>query len=77
MIKIVKENQNIFNEYKEKEELLTSEYFSFNNKREIPFEIKEQIFKTNIPQLNFIRWFIVSDYFLYFENEEKKTINFN
>ena len=73
MIKIVNENQNIYNEYKEREELISSEYFSFNDKREIPFEIKDQIFKTNIPQLNFIRWFIVSDYFLYFENEEKKN----
>lgn len=72
MKEIVINNQELFINYKEMERLLTPEYFSFEDDLKIPFEFQDSTFDTNIATLNFIRWFILSDYFLYIDNIEKK-----
>lgn len=71
MTEIVNNNQEIYIQYKHMERLLPG-YFSFNNELKIPLTIRESVFETNIPTLNFIRWFILCDYFLYVDNIEEK-----
>jgi hypothetical protein len=71
MTEMVNNNQEIYIQYKHMERLLPG-YFSFNNELKIPLTIRESVFETNIPTLNFIRWFILCDYFLYVDNIEEK-----
>tara|TARA_B100000963_G_C22605131_1_gene662117 strand:+ start:240 stop:677 length:438 start_codon:yes stop_codon:yes gene_type:complete len=71
MTEIVNNNQDIYIQYKHMERLLPG-YFSFNNELKMPLTIGESVFETNIPTLNFIRWFILCDYFLYIDNIEEK-----
>ena len=76
MTKKILDNQELFIEYKQWERFLSTEYFSFEDDKKIPTEINDETFETNIATLNFIRWFISRDYFLYFDNmDEKRTIN--
>ena len=72
MIKIVEENQDVYIEYKEMERQLSPRFFTYENDLKIPYEFNDTIIDTNLPTLNFIRWFILSDYFLYFDNIEDK-----
>jgi hypothetical protein len=72
MIKTVKDNQELYIEYKEWERFLSTEYFTFEDDKKISIEINDETFETNIATLNFIRWFISRDYFLYFDNIEDK-----
>ena len=71
MTEIVNNNQDIYIQYKHMERLLPG-YFSFDNELKMPLTIGESVFETNIPTLNFIRWFILCDYFLYIDNIEEK-----
>ena len=66
MIKIVEENQDVYIEYKEMERQLSPRFFTYKNDLKIPYEFNGKT-DTNLPTLNFIRWFILSDYFLYFD----------
>ena len=72
MIKKILDNQELFIEYKQWERFLSTEYFSFEDDKKIPIEINDETFETNIATLNFIRWFISRDYFLYFDNMDEK-----
>ena len=72
MINTVKNNQELYIEYKEWEKLLSTDFFTFQDEKKIPIEINDTTFETNVPVLNFIRWFIVRDYFLYFDNVDEK-----
>ena len=72
MIKKILDNQELFIEYKHWERYLSTEYFSFEDDKKIPIEINDETFETNIATLNFIRWFISRDYFLYFDNVDEK-----
>lgn len=72
MTKKILDNQELFIEYKQWERFLSTEYFSFEDDKKIPIEINDETFETNIATLNFIRWFISRDYFLYFDNMDEK-----
>ena len=43
---------------------------SYDKEKTIPYEIRDKTFFTTTSNLNFIRWFIISDYFLYIEKVE-------
>lgn len=70
MIDSVEKNENLKKEYEFMKESLGSCIFSYDKTINIPFEFNDKVFKTNTANLNFIRWFIISDNFLYIEKLE-------
>ena len=66
-IKLIDNDQSINMDYHNTQQLYGRNYF--NHTYNIPsiFEIRDADFKTSIAQLNYIRWFIINDYFLYIE----------
>lgn len=66
-LKLIQDNQDISSNYYE-----TQNYYGkniFNHKCIVPsiIEIRETKFSTSLPQLNYIRWLIINDYFLHIE----------
>ena len=70
MVDVVLFNKDIITEYDLMKEKLGDNVFNFEEGYTIPIEINGNIFNTSISKLNFIRWFIISDYFLYIDKIE-------
>ena len=70
MRSVVELNPDLKNEYDYMEATLGNNIFSYDKQKTIPYEIRDKTFFTTTANLNFIRWFIVSDYFLYIEKVE-------
>ena len=70
MIDVVIFNDQINNEYIFIKSILGEKVINFNDGINLPIEINGKVFNTSIPNLNFIRWFIINDYFLYIEKIE-------
>ena len=67
MINIIENDNYISQEYSNMKDCLTEQYFDYNHPIDIPIEINDRIFNTNLPRLYVIKWFIQNDYFLFVE----------
>jgi hypothetical protein len=67
MINIIENDKHINEEYLNMKDFFTERYFDYNHPINIPIEINDRIFNTNLPRLYFIKWFIQNDYFLFVE----------
>ena len=67
MIKLLDQDQLIYIQYCDAQRIYGKRYF--NHSYEVPtvFEIRGDFFKTSIAQLNYFRWLITNDLFLYIE----------
>lgn len=70
MRSVVELNPDLKNEYDYMKATLGNNIFSYDKEKTIPYEIRDKTFFTTTANLNFIRWFIISDYFLYIEKVE-------
>ena len=70
MRSVVELNPDLKNEYDYMKTTLGNNIFSYDKEKTIPYEIRDKTFFTTTANLNFIRWFIISDYFLYIEKVE-------
>ena len=67
MINIIENDNHVSGEYKKAQEYLTEDFFDYKHPIEIPIEINDRIFNTNLPRLCVIKWFILNDFFLFVE----------
>lgn len=70
MRSVIELNHDLKNEYDYMKATLGGNIFSYDKDKAIPYEIRDKTFFTTTANLNFIRWFILSDYFLYIEKVE-------
>jgi hypothetical protein len=66
-IKTLENNYEIRRKYEILQEMYDGNKFSYESHNPVVYEIRGQMFKTSLAQLNFIKWFIEEDYFLYVE----------
>ncbi len=67
MLKLVKENQEIHMSYCDAQQTYGQNYFTHTYSIPTIFVINDTKFKTSLGQLNYYRWLILNDYFLYIE----------
>ena len=67
MVKLVKENQEIHMSYCDAQQTYGSNYFTHTYNIPTIFVINDTKFKSSLGQLNYYRWLILNDYFLYIE----------
>ena len=67
MLKLVKENQEIHMNYCDAQYTYGENHFNHTYKIPTIFTINDTKFKTSLSQLNYYRWLIMNDYFLYIE----------
>ena len=67
MINIIENDNYIKNQYSNMKEVFTIDYFDYENPINIPIEINDRIFNTNLQRLFVIKWFIQNDFFLFVE----------
>ena len=72
MIEVIDTNEILKCKYDELNEKLGDKLFSYDTNLSIPITINDKVFNTNFPYLNFVRWFIQNDYFLYISNLENE-----
>lgn len=72
MIDTIEKNNILKSRYDDLNKILGNNLFSYNNNLSIPIQINSREFNTNFAYLNFVRWFLENDYFLFISNLENE-----